>query len=286
MKKTAILLSAFVIIAGGCGNRKQAGSGDIPADSIQVQMEENDMTLNDDVDNKSELLYEDVKDYMLNGKNHKVAYKYCLHTHPTTDKTDEHYGTKSSSLTVYFDDKEIYAINSAHIGLSSADPDWEYFDENANFNKNAAKNEIIELFKRKNPYGMNDNLTTITNDGIEYLIFTIRDTGDNMFAISSSFINDSGTVLHTEWNNLCIFDVFKESITNSNYIKGDKKMPFYIKDNKYYNVEMNCSWPDDYVEGEPYTCTIYEKTLTIKQNKVNQEKREINTITLYGDFCQ
>ena len=36
MKKTIIILTAFALIAGSCGNKKQAGYGNISADSIQV----------------------------------------------------------------------------------------------------------------------------------------------------------------------------------------------------------------------------------------------------------
>ncbi|MCL1910580.1 MAG: hypothetical protein FWG13_00030 [Leptospirales bacterium] len=232
---------------------------------------------------KREFLYEEVKNYTLNNKNHKIAYKYYLRTSPDDSVK------KWTALAVYFDDKEIYEVISVHIGFSAADPNWEYFSEDINFNKNATKKEIIELLKRKNPYEIKDNITIITNDGVDYFILNIIDSSDNMSALSSSFFNDKGEVLHLEWNNFCVFSVFRDSITDPNYINGNEKKPFYIKDNKYYNVEMDCG--DGYAgsyepgEGTPYTCKIYEKTLTIKQNKVNQEKKQIKTITLDYDYC-
>ena len=101
-----------------------------------------------------------------------------------------------------------------------------------------------------------------------------------MLAISNSFINSNGEILHNEWNNLCVFDEFKGKITDNNYLG----LPFYIKDNKYYKLEMEC--PFEYAEGEALVCKIYEKIITINRNKIIEEKREISTITPNENFCQ
>jgi hypothetical protein len=276
MRKAVIILSILALIAGGCGQatKQQAENRTIDPDSIQTI---NETCLTEKTDKKS-LLFEETKELMLNNKNHQITFKYYLNEFSNSDY-------KQTSLSVYFDDKEIYEINNYNIGLVSADPDPVDERENA-FNKNATEREIIQLIKRINPYGIKDNFTTITSDdGREYLLFTIRDIGDSMFAISNSFINDNGDVLHNEWNNLCVFDVFEDSITDANYIREEEKQPFYIKDNKYYRVEMECSWEDDYEEGEPYSCKIYEKTITVKRNKVKEEMKEMKTITLYDIFC-
>jgi hypothetical protein len=286
MKKTIIILSTLALITSGCNQatKQQAeeNTNTTSANTINPLTLDNENSENNERDTKS-LLFEETKDIMLNNKNHKITFEYHLNEFP--DRED-----KSTALKVFFDNKEIYEINSFYFGLHSEAPDWEYFDEHEEvFRRNATKKEITALMKRLNPYGIKDNLKTITGeDGKEYLIFTIRDTRDNMFAISNTFINDNGVVLHNEWNNLCVFEVFKDSITAPNYFRGKEKQPFHIKNNKYYNVEMTCNWEKyNYSEeGCPFPCTIFEKTVTVKHNKVNVKKRAIKTITLYHDYCQ
>ena len=279
MKKKVIILIVIAFIVSSCNQTTKKQTEEVSfnnIDSLTLDIENSD---NNEQDTKS-LLFEETKNIMLNNKNHVITFKYYLNNFADSE-------TKQTSLNVYFDTKEIYEINSCHIGLISFNPAYDNINENDSFrnkiyfNIKSTESEIINLIKRTNPYGIKDNFTIIKDgDGIEYLIFAIEDTGDNMPAISNTFINNNGEILHNEWNNLCIFDEFKEKITDNNYLS----QPFHITANKYYKLEMEC--PFEHEEDKELVCKIYEKIITINRNKIIEEKIEISTITPNENFCQ
>ena len=270
IKKICVLLLPMLLLCfTACATQKQkrwTGDG-----------HDND---SDDYSKKS-LLFKETKEFLLNNKNHEITFRYYLVTysdHYLTVYSDTDKEVKWTALRVFLKDQKIYEINNqVHIGLNN----FEGYD---GFSKNATENEIIALIKKKNPYGIKDNFTKITgDDGIDYLIFTIVNTADNHFHTDINFINDKGEILHVEMISHCSFWVFKDNITDANYMRGKEKTPFYVKDNKLYSLEMECPWSSD--SGPPFTCKIFEKTLTINQNKVSEKKKEIRTIRVNDHYC-
>ena len=286
MKKTVLILSVLAFIASACkqATKNQQAMENIQDTTIAIMPVKDSCT-----EQVKTPLFEETKNLMLNNKKHTITFNYYLVSYSdyylTKFPDDNYKDIKWTALSIYFDDKEIYTFDDQVPGLHAANPNTDYFNENETFNTNATKNEIIALIKKINPYGIGikDIFTVITgSEGKEYLIFIIEDIQENNSLISYSFINDKGEILFQDINPLCSFIVFKDSITDANYMNGDEKQPFYIKNNKFHSVEMECNWDD----GLPYSCKIYEKTLSVEQNKVNEEKQEIKTITVNYDYCQ